>query len=54
MTANLDKIVPYISVALILFIFLAAFFVEIFGCQLNEIFNGNFGSLFTPGIKVIG
>lgn len=54
MAPSIDKIVQYISVSLILFIFLAVFFIEAFGCRLNEIFNGGFDSLFTPGIKVIG
>ena len=54
MALDVDKIIVYIPVALILFIFLATLLVEVFGCQLNDLFRGNFSPLFTPGIKVIG
>ena len=49
-----DKIIVYIPIALILFIFLATLVVELFGCKWNELFSSDFSSLFTPGIKVIG
>jgi hypothetical protein len=54
MAPSVDKIVEYLPIALILFIFLAVLAVEVFGCQLNELFNGDFNSFFVPGIKVIG
>jgi hypothetical protein len=53
MALDVDKIFTYIPIALVLFIFLATLVVEFYGCQLN-LFNGDFSSLFTPGIKVIG
>lgn len=54
MAINVDKIVLYAPVALILFFFLAVLFVEVVGCKVNDLFSGDLSSLFTPGIKVIG
>ncbi len=54
MAIDADKIIVYIPIALILFIFLATLVVEVFGCQWNDLFRGNFSSLIAPGIKVIG
>lgn len=51
---NLDKIFAYAPIVLILFVLLLTIFVEIFGCNWGDLLGLEFGSLFTPGIKVIG
>lgn len=51
---NPDKIFVYAPIVLILFVLVVTFFIEVFGCKWNDLVSLDFGSLFTPGIKVIG
>jgi hypothetical protein len=55
MVLDLDKIMCYAPLVLIALLLLMVLFVELFGCEWNDIFNNpNMHSFFTPGIKVIG
>jgi hypothetical protein len=54
MALNIDKNIVYVPIFLIVFIFLATLFVEVFGCKWTELLSSDFNSFFMPGIKVIG
>jgi hypothetical protein len=51
---NLDKIFMYAPIVLIVFMLVLTGFIEIFGCKWDDLFDLSTGTLFTPGIKVIG
>jgi hypothetical protein len=51
---NIDKIILMLPAVLLLLLFTATVVIEMSGCQIYNIFNTDFGSIFTPGIKVIG
>jgi 4-hydroxybenzoate polyprenyltransferase len=51
---NIDKIVLFIPIAIIMLMLIMTLIVEVLGCSWNDIFNMNIDSLFAPGIKVIG